>query len=258
MPPKRLSLITINYQNLPGLKATILSVLAQIPHRVDWEWIVIDGGSTDGSTEYLAEYKHLFSFLCSEPDQGIYDAMNKGLHKAQGDFVWFLNSGDRLHGQEALFQALEAIERYSEVDCFYTDTLFVDEKYRVLGPISRLKPQTFPENLKYESFRFGMNICHQSFIVRRSLAPDYQLKYRLSSDIDWILAILKKKPRCMRLQGYLSEFQTGGSSSQNNREAVQERYHILKEHFGFIPNVCAHLWIAVRRFFFRWNWKERH
>lgn len=245
-----LTLITINYNNLEGLRATVASVVNQNAPK-KWHWIAIDGGSTDGSKDYLEANSELFDLWVSEPDKGIYDAMNKGLQQVKQGFVWFLNSGDRLHGTNAIAEVLGAMETQPQADCFYSDTYFVDEQYRELGLISALKPQKFPKKLTFESFRYGMNICHQSFVVCRSLAPLYKLEYRQAADIDWILEILKKRPVCMQVASVLSEFQTGGSSSQHARKAMKERYKILQSHFGFLPNLWAHAWIVLRRFFSR-------
>lgn len=94
MKKMKLSIITINYNNCDGLHNTIDSVIAQTSK--DFEWIVIDGGSTDGSRELLEQYQHEMSYWCSEPDNGIYHAMNKGIEKANGEYIQFLNSGDVL------------------------------------------------------------------------------------------------------------------------------------------------------------------
>lgn len=245
-----LTLITINYNNLEGLRATVASVVNQNAPK-KWHWIAIDGGSTDGSKDYLEANSELFDLWVSEPDKGIYDAMNKGMQQVKQGFVWFLNSGDRLHGTNAIAEVLGAMETHPQADCFYSDTYFVDEQYRELGLISALKPQKFPKKLTFESFRYGMNICHQSFVVRRSWAPLYKLEYRQAADIDWILEILKKRPVCVQVASVLSEFQTGGSSSQHARKAMKERYKILQSHFGFLPNLWAHAWIVLRRFYSR-------
>lgn len=245
-----LSLITINYQNRSGLEATVDSVVQQ-ENIAGWEWLVIDGGSSDGSVDFIKEHKTRFHYWVSESDKGIYDAMNKGLNQAKGRFVWFLNSGDRLHDKRAIKTVINAIERQPEVDCWYSDTYFVDDNYHIIGLISKLKPQKYPEKLTFESFRYGMNICHQSMVARRSMVSEYSLNYRQASDIDWVLRFLKQKPVCKSLNVVLSEFQTGGSSSQHARKALRERYQILNVHFGFLPNFLAHVWIAVRRFFSR-------
>ena len=97
----KLSIITINYNNCDGLQKTIDSVIAQTWR--DFEWIVIDGGSTDGSKELLEQYKEHFSYWCSEPDKGIYNAMNKGIAKANGDYLNFMNSGDAFYEKMMIF-----------------------------------------------------------------------------------------------------------------------------------------------------------
>ena len=245
-----LTLITINYNNYEGLRATVASVMNQNAPK-KWRWIVIDGGSTDGSKEYLERNSELFDYWVSEPDKGIYDAMNKGLQQVEDGYVWFLNSGDRLRETFTMSMVLESIETLPWVDCFYSDTYFVDENYEELGLISELKPQEFPVKLNYDSFRYGMNICHQSFVARRDMAPFYKTEYKQAADIDWILEILKKRPVCRQLNSVLTEFQIGGSSSQNSRKAMKERYQILKSHFGFLPNLFAHFWIVLRHFLSR-------
>lgn len=88
----KLTIITINYNNREGLKKTIDSVICQTWR--DFEWIVIDGGSTDGSKELIEQYQEHFAYWCSEPDKGVYNAMNKGIAKANGDYLNFMNSGD--------------------------------------------------------------------------------------------------------------------------------------------------------------------
>lgn len=90
----KLSIITINYNNLPGLKRTYESVVSQTYKAI--EWIVIDGGSTDGSKEFIEKHQEHFNYWCSEPDKGIYNAMNKGICQAHGEYLQFLNSGDNL------------------------------------------------------------------------------------------------------------------------------------------------------------------
>lgn len=96
----KLSIITINYNNLEGLKKTYDSVVCQT--WTDYEWIVIDGGSTDGSREFIEEHQDKFAYWCSEPDKGVYNAMNKGIAKAQGEYLNFMNSGDCFYEENTL------------------------------------------------------------------------------------------------------------------------------------------------------------
>lgn len=245
-----LSIVTINFNNVKGLEETCQSVLNQEIQRGAFEWIVIDGGSTDESIDYLKNIENHIDQWVSEPDKGIYDAMNKGMNLANGEFLWFLNSGDRFHSRESIKCFVEAYKAQSDGDVFYSDTQFVDENYQALGLISKLKPQKFPVDLTKNSFRFGMNICHQSIIVRRKIAPAYDLQYKQSSDIDWILRVLSAQPKTVRVEAVLSDFQVGGSSYENSTRAMNERYEIFKKHFGFLPNMLAHVWIVIRRVLF--------
>jgi hypothetical protein len=95
-----------------------------------------------------------------------------------------------------------------------------------------------------------MNLCHQSFIVRRSLCDPYDLQYKQASDIDWIINILKKKPSAFRCDFILSNFEVGGSSYQHTQKAWKERFDVLTKHYGLLPNLLAHVWIIIRRVLF--------
>lgn len=242
-----LSVITINYNNLNGLKRTLRSVQEQTA-REQIELIVIDGGSTDGGAEYLRAAASLIDQLVIEKDRGIYDAMNKGLHLATGKYIWFVNSGDAIHDPGVAEELIPFTETSPGV--IYGDTMFIDQSGQELGLISRLKPQPLPDRLGPRSFRFGMNVCHQSFIARRDLCPDYDLKYRQAADIDWIIRILKVKPETVRVPFVVSDFETGGSSYQHEQRAWKERFAVLRQHYGTVANLINHVWILARRLLF--------
>jgi glycosyltransferase involved in cell wall biosynthesis len=248
------SVITINYNNLKGLKRTFASVQAQTK-RNSIEFIVIDGGSSDGSAAFLEQHRSQINLLISEPDKGIYDAMNKGLKRATGEYVWFVNSGDSIRDEKVAEKLL--LLTNEKPDVVFGDTMFIDTEGHDLGLISDLKPQGFPQKLDSRSFRFGMNICHQSFLVKRSLAPEYDLKYRQAADIDWIVRILKFNPSNLRANFVVSNFETGGSSYQNASKAWKERYRVLSEHYGAFPNLVNHMWIFTRRFLFNLKSKPK-
>lgn len=241
------SVITINYNNLKGLKRTLKSVWGQTA-RDHIECIVVDGGSTDGAVEFLQENAASIDTLIIEPDKGIYDAMNKGLQAATGEFVWFVNSGDEIRDAEVAAHLLSLADQ--EVDVIFGDTMFVDPDGHDIGLISRLKPQPLPDSLHPGSFRFGMNVCHQSFIARRTICPPYDLQYRQAADIDWIIRILKKAPATVKSPRVIACFEIGGSSSQNEKKAWKERFTVLASHYGYIPNLFNHLWIFIRRILF--------
>ena len=241
------SVITINYNNLRGLKRTYDSVQNQTA-RNQIQWIVVDGNSSDGSAEFLKSHSDKIDILIIERDKGLYDAMNKGLERAQAPYVWFMNSGDVIYSNDVTEKL--AILTESGPDVLFGDTMFIDENGKDIGLISKLKPQRFPEQLDEWSFRFGMNLCHQSFIAKKSVCPTYDLQYKQAADVDWIIRILKKNPTNVRFNGVIAGFETGGSSYQHEKKAWRERFAVLSKHYGFLPNCRNHLWIAIRRLIF--------
>ncbi len=254
-----ISIITIHYNHGVGLRRTVESILAQTERKA-FEWIVIDGGSTDGSAEFLKGISADIDVLVSEKDGGIYDAMNKGLGKAQGQYVWFVNAGDALHDESVVKVVVAAVRGFEKnhagflPEVVFGDTMFIDQEGMSIGLISQLKPQPFPKKLNKNSFRFGMNVCHQSILVKRSIAGKYDEQYRLAADVDWIIAALKSmNGQSLRVESVLSNFETGGSSYQHTKKAWKERYDVLTKHYGAVPNLFAHGWILFRRLLFNLN-----
>lgn len=253
--PKILSIITINYNHLNGLVKTCNSVIPQ-RNINEVEWIVIDGNSTDGSVDYIKQNADQFDSIVIESDKGIYDAMNKGLHKCTGEYVWFLNSGDSVHGSNTISGVVNAIKN-SAADIIFGDTMFVNSEGKEIGLISKLKPQPLTNKLVAGSFRFGMNVCHQSFIAKRSICPDYNTNYRYAADVNWIIDILRQNPSSQKTDFIISNFEIGGSSYQHTNKAWKERFGVLSEQYGLIPNILAHGWIVIRRVLFNLKLKLR-
>ena len=246
---KKISVITINFNNCKGLKKTYDSLRIQFELNARVEWIVVDGNSTDGSIDFLNSISSEIDKLIVESDKGIYDAMNKGLAAATGEYVWFMNSGDSFYNDLSVDGVCNAIER-SNADIIFGDTMFVSESGKNIGLISRLKPQKLPRRLTFESFKFGMNVCHQSLIVRREICPNYNLEYKLAADIDWILEILKHNHSSKWVGHTISNFEIGGSSYQHTKKAWKERFQVFSKHYGIVPNLINHVWIIIRRIIF--------
>jgi len=246
---KTISVITINFNNCKGLIKTYDSLRIQLELKSRVEWIVVDGNSTDGSIEFLNSISSDIDKLIIESDQGIYDAMNKGLTSATGEYVWFLNSGDSFYNNLSVDRVCNSIGR-TNADVLFGDTMFVSETGKKIGLISKLKPQKLPRKLTFASFKYGMNVCHQSVIVKREICPPYNLKYKLAADIEWILEILKKTKSSKRVEYTLSNFEVGGSSYQHTKKAWKERFQVFSKHYGLGPNLLNHLWIIIRRIIF--------
>ena len=241
----KLSVISIAYNNLKGLEKT-LAVFNGHNFLQDIEILIVDGGSKDGTKEFL-ETQSLSKNWVSEPDKGIYNAMNKGLAMAKGDYVWFLNSGDYVEDFSLIEKLLNVLKQ--EPDAVYGETMMVDVEGKHLGLRSVFTTRKLPDNLNWTSFRLGMNVGHQSFVVKRSLALLYNEKYRYVADIDWMIRCLKACKNVVNLDAVLACFTVDGFSSVQRKASNKERYEVLKEHYGFLPNAFAHLGIVLRKLF---------
>lgn len=155
------SIITVVYNNVRDIEHTLKSVVSQTYKHV--EYIVIDGLSTDGTLDVIEKYRPQISVILSEKDNGIYDAMNKGLALATGDYVLFLNSGDELYSKETLASLAEVSEG---ADIIYGETFLINEQREIIGERRHKVPAYF----NWKSFRYGMNICHQAIYIKRTIA----------------------------------------------------------------------------------------
>ncbi len=252
------SIITVVYNGESLLAGTLESVFRQTWQNV--EYIVVDGASKARSVEIIREYAAKMPGLkwISEPDKGLYDAMNKGLRLATGDFIQFLNAGDWLHAPDTLAKLAAIIS--AETDVLYGDTLLVDESRTPHGLMSEMSTRSLPKPLHWRDYLTGMRVVHQSFIPRRTLAPEYRLETGLCADYDWCIEILKKSRKNICLDEPVTDYLMGGLSKKRHRQSLQERFSIMQQHFGLVPAILAHVWIVLRAGLHRikrWN-KERY
>lgn len=232
-----LSVITIVYNNARDIERTLLSVLNQTyPHL---EYIVVDGGSTDGTLEIIHKYKSRLAKVISEPDEGIYDAMNKGLTMATGDYVLFMNSGDEIFDQ---FTVENIFKTAPLADIYYGETELYDDQWQRLG----MRRHTTPERFTWKSFRYGMNISHQAIYVKRDIAPLYDRQYQLSADIDWVIKAAKKAKTIVNTKRVVAKYLVGGLSQKRHRQSLKERFIILSKHYGLLANCFNHFIILCR------------
>ena len=256
MKPK-VSIITITFNAGCFLKKTIESIITQT--NKEFEYLIVDGGSKDNTTAIISQFDNLYFYsyfealhreaTCSdkilwisEPDKGLYDAMNKAMDLAKGDFVWFINAGDKIYSSETLQQVVDAIDQNSEADVVYGQTVIIGKDDEVLGERHRIAPAI----LTKRSLIDGLVVCHQSVIVRRNIAPQYDLTYKLTADYDWMCRVLDVSRKNVYIDGYLSKFQTAGLSSQRRKQSLKERFVIMKRHFGLLPTLWSHLCILVK------------
>ena len=246
----KFSIITVTYNAAEFLEKTILSVLTQSYGNI--EYIIVDGASKDGTLDIIRQYESGIAHWISEADTGLYDAMNKGLALSTGDYVWFINAGDCLYSVDIVSQMVERIATYRPKkqavlgsvlpDILYGETELMDADGKTLG-MRRLKA---PDKLTWKSFRWGMLVCHQSFVLKRSLAPMYDLKYRYCADIEWCISGMKASKHIFNTRLTLSRFLEGGMSDKQRKASLEERYRIMCTHYGTLSTLVMHGWFAFR------------
>ena len=242
------SIITITFNAAGTLPATLRSVERQT--FTDYEYLIVDGASTDG-TVAIARHSAAVSSVTSEPDKGLYDAMNKGLRKARGCYLVFLNAGDAFHEPDTLQKIADSIEK-TDPDIVYGETALVDSERRFIS-MRRLQA---PERLSVKSFRMGMLVCHQAFIVRREIAPEYDLRYRFSADFDWCIRCMQMAKTITHTHEVLIDYLNEGVTTANRKASLRERYEIMCRYYGTLPTFLRHLWFAVRFAFARFSGRE--
>ena len=234
------SIITVTYNAAETLPATIESVASQTCRL--FEWIVVDGASTDTTVSLVTDAAIKETRLVSEPDNGLYDAMNKGLGMAHGDYVIFLNAGDRFHSADTLQMIADNIMDHDYPGVVYGQTDIVDAKGKKISD----RHLTAPEHLTVDSFKEGMVVCHQAFIVLRKLTTTYNTLYRFSADYEWCLLCLQRSHRNLYIDAVLIDYLSEGMTTRNHRKSLCERFAIMSRYFGFFPTLVRHLKFALR------------
>lgn len=250
-----ITLITCTYNAAAVLKPTLDSVISQTYGKI--EHIIIDGNSKDNTVSMAREYMeesrrrntgHTVSII-SEPDRGLYDAMNKGLAKATGAYLCFLNAGDTLAAADTIqavaATAMASIGPYSVI---YGETDVVDGD----GRFVRHRRLRAPEKLTWRSFRHGMLVCHQAFYANTEIARQtpYDLTFRISADVDWCIRIMREGERrameTRNVQRVVCHYLAGGMSIKNHRASLLDRFNIMRRHYGTAATVMMHAWFVVR------------
>ena len=251
----KFTVVTCTYNAEHVLQRTLDSVKKQ--SYCNLEHLIMDGGSTDKTLAMVKAYQHKNSkgenaheiVMVSEPDRGLYDAMNKSIDRATGDYLVFLNAGDVFPSADTL-EYVEGCVGEGETlpGVLYGDTDIVNEEGRFLRH-RRLAP---PAHLTWRSFRWGMLVCHQSFYARADIAKTihYNLNYRYSADVDWCIRIMRE---CKRLglpmrnvHAVITNYRDGGMSVQNHHDSLKERFLVMRSHYGLLTTLFVHGWFVLR------------
>jgi glycosyltransferase involved in cell wall biosynthesis len=235
----KITIITVTYNAQEFILTTLKSVKNQT--FSNYEHLFIDGASKDGTLSTLKGFTNDKIRVYSEPDKGLYDAMNKGIAKAQGEYIFFLNAGDQFLNEHTLSQIFE---KSNGEDFLYGDVLVIDQNGNT-RPYHKIKPTQ--ENISYKSFLYGMVICHQAMFVKKALAATFQdQKYKISADIDWSIRTLKNCNTFYDTNQVISLFLDGGVSQTNKRKALLERFYISIDHFGILSTIFVHFIIVIQ------------
>ncbi|WP_028909265.1 glycosyltransferase family 2 protein [Prevotella sp. AGR2160] len=250
------TVITATYNAEKVLQRTLDSVRRQSWAHV--EHLIIDGASKDGTLVMVEAYRQKSDAeengheikVTSEPDKGLYYAMNKGIDQATGQYLVFLNAGDVFASDDTLEMVAQSVgeaERlpgvlYGDTDIVNDDGVFL--RHRRLAP---------PEHLSWKSFRWGMLVCHQSFYALTEIAKDihYDTRYRYSADVDWCIRIMKackqQHRRLKDVHAVLTNFLDGGMTNTHHRDSLKERFRVMAHHYGYVETFFLHVWFFIRQ-----------
>lgn len=234
------SIITITYNASSTLPATLKSVKEQTCKL--YEYIVVDGKSSDNTVELAKNADIDNCRIVSERDRGLYDAMNKGLGMANGDYVIFLNAGDSFHSPETLEHFADAIMENDYPGIVYGQTDIVDSNRKRL----RARHLTAPENLVLESFSNGMVVCHQAFVVLRKLTNNFNVKFKYSADYEWCIRCLQRSHRNCYIDEVVIDYLSEGVTTQHHFASLLERFSIMSHYYGFFPTLYQHIKKVLR------------
>jgi glycosyltransferase involved in cell wall biosynthesis len=252
----RFTIITCTYNAATVVGRTLDSVLSQTYHHV--EHLVIDGASRDATMQLVRAYEKESEeaetdhelVIVSEPDSGLYDAMNKGIGMAKGDYIVFLNAGDVFPSPDTLELIAGSVgDGEALPGVLYGDTDIVDKSGRFLRH-RRLQPPR--EGLSWRSFRHGMLVCHQAFYARADLAKRnlYDLSYRYSADVDWCIRVMKDAGESIKYVGMVVvNYLEGGLTTKNHRRSLVERFQVMRHHYGLPVTLWMHFTFVFRAIF---------
>lgn len=251
----KFTIVTCTYNAEAVLQRTLDSVMKQTYCNI--EHLIIDGVSKDKTLTMVKAYQHKNDvgesaheiLVFSEPDKGLYDAMNKGIDRATGDYLIFLNAGDVFLSEDTLEFVEGCVGEGEELPgVLYGDTDIVNMD----GHFLRHRRLTPPKRLSWRSFMWGMLVCHQSFYARADIAKGihYNLDYRFSADVDWCIRIMREAARrhlpLRNVNAVITNYLDGGMSVQNHKASLKERFQVMRSHYGLLTTLFVHAWFAVR------------
>ncbi len=235
------TIITATFNAADTIARTIESVDSQLCR--DYEHLIIDGASSDNTLAIAEATVNPLRKIYSEPDKGLYDAMNKGISKAEGKYLIFLNAGDKFHSTQTLQLLAEAAGSENAPGIIYGQTIIVDDR----GRNPRPRHLQAPRELTLGAFADGMLVCHQSFVALRNITGFYNLRYRFSADYEWCIRCLQHSRRNVFIDHEpLTDYLDGGLTTRNRWRSLRERFAIMCTYYGTFATILRHFRFAAR------------
>jgi glycosyltransferase involved in cell wall biosynthesis len=221
----KISIVTVCYNSEETIRDTIKSVLEQTYQNI--EYVIVDGGSTDNTLSIIDEYKQRIAVFKSEPDDGIYDAMNKGVRLSSGDYVGILNSDDLFYDINVVSNMVDVINQ-NNMDCdgVYGDLVFVDRKNT-----NDIKRSYLSDNFKVWMLRFGLIFPHPTFYVKRSAFEKfgyYKLDYRVAADFELMVRFIGAEVKLIRNPRKMVKMRLGGISTTGFWWRIHQNMEIVR------------------------------
>ncbi len=229
------SIITVTYNAAGTLPATLASVKEQSCKL--YEYIVMDGVSKDNTVELAKAANISNARIISSPDKGLYDAMNKAMDIATGEYLIFLNAGDAFHSPDTLQKIADVIMNHDFPGIVYGQTQLVNANRQRIGN----RHLSAPEKLTLKSFADGMLVCHQAFIALRRITSHYDLRYRFSADYEWCIRCLQHSRDNVYIPHTIIDYLSEGLTTANRKASLKERFKIMCHYYGTIPTMLRHL-----------------
>ncbi|MCM1451609.1 MAG: glycosyltransferase [Clostridium sp.] len=229
------SIITVTFNAAHTIERTVRSVASQTCDL--YEHIIMDGASSDDTLKLAAAAGNEKMRIFSKKDNGVYYGMNNGLDVAKGDYVIFLNAGDKFHSRDTLQKMADAIMANDYPGIVYGQTDIVDDSGAFLGP----RHLTAPAHLTLDSFKRGMVVCHQACAVLRRITGYFNVNYLFSADYEWMIICLQHSRHNVYVGDVLIDYLSEGVTTSNHKKSLIERFGIMCKYYGTIPTICRHL-----------------
>ncbi len=226
---KTVSIVTVSMNAVRFLERTIQSVINQNYSNI--EYIIIDGKSTDNTVDLIRKYVDSIDRWVSEKDDGLYDAMNKGIAISSGEWIFFMNAGDVFYSDNTLFEFFSD-SNIEDYDIIYGDNYIVDSSFK---PVRYLKSGKLNE----KTIKKGMPVSHQSVFVKREKCPFYNIEYKLKAEYNWFIDILFNTPKqnILYINKPVIKYPLGGVGHQRYWDNLKEYMKVVKCRFGLVQYI---------------------